>query len=163
MRSRFIASAVCLACGAGLVACAAGPSSTFAALKPLESGGQSGVAERSFLVVWDERTFRALYASVHANRVPSPRPPDIEFDAHVVLVAFLGTRSTGGHRTGFGPVTVEDGVARVPVVEESPPAGVVLTQAMTTPYAMATLARRKVKAVELVDGTGAVLLRAALP
>ena len=163
MRRPFIAVAACLVCGAGLVACAAGASSTRSALEPLESGGQSGVADRSFLVIGDEPTFRALYASVHANRMPSPRPPDIEFDAHVVLVAFLGGRSTGGHRTGFGMVTVEGSVARVWVVEESPPADAVLTQATTTPYAMATLARRDLKAVELVDGTGAVVLREALP
>ena len=162
MRRRFIAAAVCLACG-GLVACAAGASSTSTALEPLESGAQSGVAARSFLVIKDERTFRALYASVHANRMPSPAPPDIGFDTHVVLVAFLGARSTGGHRTGFGPVTVEGSVARVSVAEETPAAGAVLTQAMTTPYAMATLARRDLEAVELVDGTGAVVLREALP
>ena len=163
MRRRFVAAAVCLACGAGLVACAFGAPPMSAALEPLESGGQSGVADRSFLVIGDARTFRALYASVHATRMSPPGPPDIEFDAHVVLVAFLGTRSTGGHRIGFGPVTVEGGVARVSVAEESPPAGVVLTQAITTPYAMATLARRDLNAVELVDGTGAVLLRQALP
>ncbi|MDE0348346.1 MAG: protease complex subunit PrcB family protein [Gammaproteobacteria bacterium] len=129
---------------------------------PLESGSQSGVAERSFLVVGDVRTFRTLYASVHAHRMPSPRPPDVDFEAHVVLLAFLGARSTGGHRTGFGILAVEGGVARVPVVEQSPPAGALLTQAMTTPYAMATLARANLHTVELVDGTGAVVLRGSL-
>ncbi len=163
MRRRCIAVGACLACGAGLVACAAGTPSTSTLLEPLEGGGQSGVAERSFRVIGDERAFRALYAAVHANRMPSPRPPGVEFDAHVVLAAFLGTRSTGGHHTGFGPVTVEGGVARVSVAEESPPAGAVLTQATTTPYAMATLARSDLKAVELVDGKGAVVLREALP
>ena len=131
-------------------------------LDPLEGGGQSGVAERSFLVVADERTFSVLYASIHAHRMPSPVPPDIEFGTHVVLVAFLGTRSTGGHRTGFGAIVVEGDVARVAVVEQSPPADALLTQAMTTPYAIATLARANLRTVELVDGTGAVVLRRSL-
>ncbi len=132
---------------------------TAPALEPLEGGGQSGVAERSFLVVGDDRTFRALYASIHAHRLPSPRPPDVAFGTHVVLVAFLGTRSTGGHRAGFGAVVVEGDVARVAVVEQSPPADALLIQAMTTPYAMATLVRANIRTVELVDGTGAVVLR----
>ena len=159
MMRRLVAVAACLACVAGPVACAAEVPFAAHALELLESGGQSGVEERSFLVVADERTFRALYASIHAHRMPSPVPPCIEFGTHVVLVAFLGTRSTGGHRTGFGAMVVEGGAARVVVVERSPPPDALLTQAMTTPYAMATLTRANLETVELVDGTGAVVLQ----
>ena len=162
MRRRLVTVAVRLACGAGVVACAAGAGLT-PVLEPLERGGQSGVTERSFLLVGDERTFRALYASVHAKRMPSPRPPDVDFDANVVVAAFLGTRSTGGYRTAFGAVAVEGGVARIVVVEEGPPAEALLTQAMTAPYAMATVSRGNLRAVELVDGMGAVVLHASLP
>ena len=164
MRRGLAAAVACFACGAGVAACAAGAVDLAAkVLEPLEGGAHSGVAYRSFRVVGDERTFWMLYASVHAHRIPAPRPPAVEFDTHVVLVAFLGARSTGGHRTGFGAVAVEGDVARVALVERSPPVGAVLTQVMTTPYAMAALVRRDVKVVELVDGAGAVVLREALP
>ena len=160
MRRRIqFAVAACVMCGVQLAACAAAVSLT---LKSVESGPQSGVAERSFRVVVDQRTFRELYASVHGLRISPPRPPEIDFESHVVLLAFLGTRSTGGYRIGFGEVVVAEDVARVAVMEQSPPDGVVLTQAMTTPYAMATLTRGNVKAVELVDRTGAVVFRASL-
>ena len=42
-------------------------------------------------------------------------------------------------------------------------AGAILTQAITTPYAMATLPRDGIEVVELVDESGAVLLRGSLP
>ncbi len=164
MRRGLAAAVAFFACGAGVAACATGAVDLASrVLLPLEGGAHSGVADRSFRVVGDERTFRMLYASVHAQRIPAPRPPAVAFDTHVVLAAFLGARSTGGHRTGFGAVAVEGEVARVALVERAPPVGAVLTQVMTTPYAMAALARRNVKVVELVDGTGAVVLREALP
>ena len=146
--------------GAGLLACAAGEPVTLA---PLESGGQSGVVDRSFRVVADENAFRELHASVHALRLPPRRPPDVDFEAHVVLVAFLGRRSTGGYGMGFGEARVEGGLVRATVIERSPPEGAILTQAITTPYAMATLPRDGIEAVELLDGNGTVLLRASLP
>ena len=160
---RRLAAAVAFVSGAGVAAWVAGADAwSSTVLKPLEGGAHSGVAERSFRVVGDERTFGTLYASVHAHRMPPPRAPDVDFDTHVVLVAFLGSRSTGGHGTGFGAAAMEGGVARVAVVERAPPAGAVLTQAMTTPYAFAALARQNVRLVELVDGAGLVVLRGSL-
>ena len=164
MKRRLAATVASFACGAGVAACTvAAVDLESTALEPLERGAHSGVAYRSFRVIGDDRAFRTLYTSVHGHRMPAPRPPVVEFDTHVVVVAFLGARSTGGHRTGFGAVAVEGAVARVALVERAPPVGAVLTQVMTTPYAIAALARRNVKVVELVDGTGAVVLRAALP
>ena len=160
MMRRVPSAIAACALGAGLLACAAGEP---VALAPLESGAQSGVTERSFRVVVDENAFRELHASVHNLRMSLPRPPDVDFAANVVLVAFLGRRSTGGYGTGFGDLTVEGRVARATVVERSPPEGAILTQAITTPYAMATLPRDGVEVVELVDGRGAILLRASLP
>ena len=166
MRRHLAGAVACFVCGAGVAACVAGADADAlksTGLQPLEGGAHSRVAERSFRVVGDARTFRTLYASVHAHRVPPPRPPEVEFDTHVVLAAFLGARSTGGYRTGFGGVSVAGGIARVTVVERSPPAGAVPTQAMTAPYAFAALARRNVSLVEFVDGAGAVVLRQSLP
>ena len=146
--------------GAGLLACASGEP---VALAPLESGAQSGVTERSFRVVVDENAFRELHASVHSLRMPPPRPPEVDFAANVVLVAFLGRRSTGGYGIGFGEASVEHGVARATVVKWSPSPGAILTQAITTSYAMATLPRDGIEVVELVDDGGAILLRTSLP
>ncbi len=152
--------AVCVACGTGFATCAAGASST---LRSLESGAQSGVTERSFRIVSDECAFRQLHRSVHAHRIPLPPPPEVDFDRDIVLAAFLGARSTAGYHAGFGEVDVAGDMARVIVFERSPPAGAVLAQVVTTPYAMAALSRWNLKAVVLVDPSGTVLFRAPLP
>ena len=124
-------------------------------LLKVEAGTLSNVETRSFRVVSDLESFRQLYATIHGQVLPPPTPPAVDFDSHIALLVFLGRRSTGGHRVGFGDTAeVSDGIATVPIVEQSPPANAALAQVVTTPYAIAMLGRGDYKEVVFADTAG---------
>lgn len=132
-------------------------------LAPVESGAQSNVSDQSFYVLVDPESFRALHASIHAQVLPPRPPPAIDFKKRIVLVAFLGTRPTGGYAIGFGDTaTVEGKVATVTVVVDPPPADAILPTMVTTPYALATLRRGDYDQVVFVDSSDSVLERLGL-
>jgi len=129
-------------------------------LVPLESGNHSNAVDRSFQVLFDQPAFNKLHRNVHSGRLPPPASPQVDFDRFVVVAAFMGQRSTLGYRIGFGDaVAFEGGTASLPVTERGPPPGTVQGQAITTPYAIAALARGDYKEVAFVDPNGAVLQR----
>ena len=128
------------------------------ALTPIESGVHSNVSDRSLQVVFDQDAFRELHRRIHAHRLPSPRAPSVDFSRVLAVAAFMGWRPSLGYRIGFGDVVVvEGGRASVQVVESEPPPGAVRGQAVTTPYALATLACAECDAVDFVDTEGGVI------
>ena len=149
-----------LVAAVGLVGCM---STADLPLTPVESGVQSNVTAQAVNVVSHIDSFRRLYADIHAHVLPPRRPPAIDFDKDVALVAFLGRRSTGGHGISFGDtVTINDRVATVSVIVRSPPADAVLPSLVTTPYAIATLKRGDYDLVVFADSSGTELGRVAL-
>ena len=148
-----------LSCAALLLvvypACAS--SSGVAAVEPVEAGVFSQMPDRSFLVVANSRDFAALHRRIHAGRLPTPAPPSIDFQAKIVVVAFMGRRSTTGYAIAFGETaTIEGGVATVQLTDRIPAPDTVQGAAMTAPYAIASLSRGDYATVQFVDAAGTV-------
>lgn len=97
-----------------------------AGLKVLVDGSQSGVADAFVAVARDVETYSAL-------RELASELPEITadtFTAHVIVVAFLGRRNTGGY--GINLTHTSDGTIRL--AESQPPKDAIVTQAITTPF-----------------------------
>ena len=121
----------------------------------IESGTQAACAQAGYRVIDDAEAFRRLYAGLHAQRLPAPMPPAIDFHRHIVVVACLGGRSSTGYGVSFGEsVAIDQGVATVRVIERRPPPGAIVGQAITNPYAIAALPRSSLGAVLFVDAAG---------
>ena len=133
-------------------------------MTPLESGTLSNVSVRSFQAVFDQDAFRNLYRHIHRHRLPPPSAPTMDFDRFVVVAAFMGRRPSLGYRIRFGDVAaIRNGRASVWVVESEPLPGTAQGQMITTPYALAALARTGCDAIDFVDAEGGVVKQVVVP
>ncbi len=95
--------------------------------------GQNARAEEpSVSVVRNAAAFSSLWASVAA---PGAAKPEIDFSKEAVVAAFMGRKNTGGFSIEL--VTAEslaDGSVRVRLRNLSPKPGMMVTQALTSPF-----------------------------
>src|SRR5687767_2165668 len=74
-------------------------------LRVIERAAQSGEANEAmhFLVISDAQQFAEIYSQIHAADFQKPPRPEIDFDRQLVLVAFMGQKSTAGYGINFAP------------------------------------------------------------
>ena len=127
-------------------------------LVQVESGPQSNVSERGFRAIADQESLRELHRRIHSHGFGSQELPEVDFGSQIVLVAFMGQRSTAGHRIGFGgAAAIGNRTARILIVETRPSLEASVGQMMTTPYAIAALERGDYEEIVFVDQEGAVI------
>ena len=108
--------------------------------------------DRAFLVLEDEASLRRIHRELHASATVPPAFPVIDFDPDLVLLAFMGQRSTAGYAVSFDShALVNSRVAHVRVIEQTPPSDVMLASVITSPYVLAALGRGEFDAVQFVD------------
>ena len=133
-------------------------------LGQIESGIQSGFLEDSLRVIGDTEGLLHIYRRIHTHGSGLSSVRELDLHSHVALFAFMGARPTTGYHIGFGDVaTIADQVATVRVLKTRPRPGANMGQAITTPYAIATLARGDYRSVVFVDQAGARMARYPLP
>ena len=101
----------------------------------------SGVDRHARLVVRSQAEWATLWAEITRNVSPVPPVPAVDFAERMVLVAAMGTRSSGGHAIAVETVESAGGVLRASVVERSPGARCVTTGALTQPLAAVVVPR----------------------
>jgi len=93
-------------------------------------GQASGIEEPKEAAVQTAAEWKALWAQ-HAA---SQKMPPVDFTKSTVAAVFLGTRNTGGHKAIITAVTREGSDVIVTWNEEAPGAGLMVTQALTSPF-----------------------------
>jgi len=115
----------------------AASSSAVEAAMPLEARilarGQNARAEEpSVGVVRNAAAFASLWASVAA---PGAARPEIDFSKEAVVAAFMGRKNTGGFSIELaGAVSLADGSVVVRLRNLAPKPGMMVTQALTSPF-----------------------------
>lgn len=109
--------------------------------------GSYGAAEkREALLATSQADYRRIWRDVIGEGEGAP--PDADFDSGVVLFLLAGTRSSGGWSVEPEAVTVEsDGTAAIRATIERPKGGSMVTQALTSPYAVVFVRDRRVRKV----------------
>ncbi len=102
------------------------------------------------LVIRSQKELDDAWARLYAGLPGPPAAPSVDFAREMVLLAALGTRSSGGHAVSIARAALGGGVLRAEVVETRPGAGCMTTQVITHPVALVRLARHD-GAVEFVD------------
>jgi hypothetical protein len=120
--------------------------STSAAARPPELAllpyrHTSGLTERERIVVRDASTWAALWPRILGSHRPMPPVPSVDFAREMVVVASMGTRSSGGYTIAIDSVFVARDTLRVVVREQSPGPRCGTTAALTMPVALARLER----------------------
>jgi hypothetical protein len=94
---------------------------------------QSAVKQASSMVIEDEETWEATWASLVPNLIQRPLPPEIDWGKYVLLAHFMGQKSTNGYEVEFTEVLEGDKIS-VRVTEISPGSNCTLLQVITAPY-----------------------------
>ncbi|MGH7844428.1 MAG: protease complex subunit PrcB family protein [Candidatus Binatia bacterium] len=102
----------------------------------VDKGFNSGVRGRKLLALKTEKEWRELWET-HESITTPPKPvPLVDFEREMIVVAFSGEKPSGGH--GIAIVKIEEDTAkrelRVTFRETRPPAGAMVTGALTQPY-----------------------------
>lgn len=118
----------------GLVACSAHTVSYVVLDRGVNPGRQS--ADPYFAVVTDSDALKKVFGELHANQLPLPPSPDVDFERSIVVLAVLGQQPTAGYSLHVTRVTREGGTLRVELRVESPPPDRVLATVVTQPYVM---------------------------
>lgn len=97
----------------------------------------------------------------HGTSLNVPPLPSVDLGRETLVAVFLGTKPTGGYGLDVESVTVEGGDLYVDVVEMTPPADAITTQALTNPWLILRVPRGGVDAVWFRDADDGRLLDVA--
>jgi predicted small lipoprotein YifL len=112
----------------------------------------SGFADRERMAITDQETWEQVWSEFHRSVEPAPAVPEIDFSERMVLLATMGTRSSGGYGISIEGVFTVDGQILIEVLESSPGPTCVTTGAITHP-ATAVVTDRMTEPVEWVEKT----------
>ena len=108
----------------------------------------SGITTPARLIIRDDSSYARFWASLGAGDRPA-----VDFSRDIVIGVAAGQRSTGGHAIAVERVTrTADGLA-VEVVETSPGAGCMATQALTQPVDVVVVAAADARTWSFSDQT----------
>ncbi len=99
-------------------------------------------------VVRDAASWNALWRVMFGNNVPIPDVPEIDFQKHMVIGVFMGTRPSGGYSVKLARI-VENDKIKVFVRQQSPGPDDMVTMALTSPFHVVVVPRSE-KPVEFV-------------
>jgi hypothetical protein len=101
----------------------------------------SGVTTRRRGVIQTADEWAAFWNQVYATRLPAPAVPAIDFGESTVIVAAMGSRSSGGYGIDLPEVGRVGTDYHVVVRETSPGSNCMTTAALTQPVVAARVAR----------------------
>jgi hypothetical protein len=110
----------------------------------------SGIPDRLRVVIRHETTWAAYWNDFHANVVPVPDLPSVDFTTQMVVAATMGTRPSGGYTVSVSAVYRHEGTLFVRVRQASPEPTCLNTAVMTAP-AVAVVTDRWKGPLEFVE------------
>lgn len=133
---------------AGCVAAKSG--SETVEMSTIASGGYAVSQTKAAVVASSAAEYQRMWRELIGRGEAAP--PDADFATGTVLFLLAGTRTTGGWSIEPATVTLEsDGTAVIVAKIKGPPAGSMVTQALTSPYAVVFVRDRKVKNVRWAE------------
>jgi hypothetical protein len=145
MTTRVVAALTLLAAGCSSGAPSPGAESAQGAITRIDSSAivlesSQGIGDPTRAVIRDSAAWQAFWAQAHAQVEPAPPVPAVSFADSMLLVAALGTRSSGGYSVRIDSVA-RGTTLRVFVTAVSPGPGCVTTMAIAWPVQVARVAR----------------------
>ena len=126
-------------------------------LTEVEAGVHSAVHERAYLVIERADDFALWYRGLHAHRLPVPPAPGVDFGRRLALAVSMGRRASGGYDVRLSDPVLDGDTVKVTVLEGRPAPATAQITLVTSPYAIATVARGEYDKVAFVEPGGQVL------
>jgi hypothetical protein len=111
--------------------------------KIAEGGNALDAQNADTVAAFDDGTFRSTWSA----RVGTDEPPRVDFSKEAVVFVFGGMRNTGGYSVDIRGAKVEGETLVLDAVVEGPPAGAIVTQVITYPYAVVAVTPRAFRSV----------------
>ena len=110
-------------------------------IEEIDRGQYGDIVDGTREVLRDEQAYAALWERLHADGGSVPDRPTVDFDTQIVIAVVLGQRPNGGYSVAVDEVlTTESGTPiQVRFTERIPGDGCAVTQALTSPYVLATV------------------------
>jgi len=109
------------------------------AWRVLAQGSMSSYKEPTpfALLATDEISFnRYVWPLARGNRLPRPAPPEVDFGRESVAAFFWGLKHSGGYSIEVADVEMNGDVLEVHLILKQPAPGMIVTQALTSPYVL---------------------------
>lgn len=108
----------------------------------IDKGQYGSIVEGTVRVLRDENAFSSFWTTLHADAGTVPERPEVDFASRVVVAVVMGQRPTGGYSVEIDEVlgSEEGDQIQVRYTEGVPEEGCAVTQALTSPYVLATVA-----------------------
>jgi hypothetical protein len=126
----------------------------------VDKGVQSArrFADFTARLITAEEPFTQLFRELHANTLPPPRPPGIDFTRFFVLFMAMQEQPTAGYALEVESIARHGDVLQVRVNRQPPPPGTLQATVMTQPFVILQVQRTKgLKRVEISDQEAKVL------
>ncbi|WP_372365023.1 protease complex subunit PrcB family protein [Candidatus Uabimicrobium sp. HlEnr_7] len=103
-------------------------------LTTISQGANSGHNEKKDYTITNEDDWKKLWAQVHANVEPKPELPKVDFGKEIVIAAFKGQHSSGGHSITITEAMIKSDGCTVQIKEVSPDPGGMMSMGFSQPY-----------------------------
>lgn len=107
----------------------------------------SGLGSRERLVIRGASDWNAMWSTLASGSSPTPAVPEVDFATEMVILASMGSRSTGGYSIEIPGVFEHAGDVFVSVRETSSGRNCFVTQAFTQPVALVLVPSRSGRVV----------------
>ncbi|HEY3251351.1 MAG TPA: protease complex subunit PrcB family protein [Ignavibacteria bacterium] len=97
-------------------------------------GSYSSIEDKRQVVLRTENEYQKIWDEFYKDLDQMPRIPDVDLKKNTVIAVFMGTKPTGGYDIEIDKVMSVGGKIQVDVIEISPGAKCVTTDAITRPY-----------------------------
>ena len=113
----------------------------------IDSGGQSGLQVESIRLISDMQSWAEHWKASTSNRFPAPTVPEIDFEKYQMITAFMGMKNTGGYEIKISSILVRDDSYLVNLTYTSPGKDCMVTEALTSPFAMVKIERQEINQI----------------
>ena len=145
-----------------LVACAASAIEYAVIDKQVNAGKR--FPSLHFEVITEEAPFKKLFTDLHSHQLPSPLPPEIDFESSFVIFISMGERPTTGYRVEIDQMKRSDDLLKVKLRLQEPSPGEMNAMMITQPFVMAKVKREKgIRQVAFLDGQGRLVESISVP
>jgi hypothetical protein len=145
-----------------LMACAASTMEYTVIDKQVSAGKR--IPSLHFEVITEEAPFKKLFTELHSHQLPSPLPPEIDFDSSFVILISMGEKPSTGYRVEIDQMKRVHSILKVKLrlLEPSPEA--MNAMVITQPFVMAKVKKAKnLQKIEFLDQTGQSLYLMSIP
>lgn len=114
-------------------------------IREIGSGAFGAAESVQAVAAFDDAGYRAQWRAL-VN--PDQQPPAVDFASESAVFILGGQRATGGYSVVVNGATLEGETLVVDAVVEGPPAGAIVSQVITSPYAVIAVKSRAFKSVQ---------------